>query len=95
MIYDLPRGVEKVGHECAVGRWRMLISAWIVALVFMLLFAGVQATACYRNGSQSPTRIAGAAIPQHDPCVRPGIPSAANVDGCKTTALGGDRFGYW
>jgi hypothetical protein len=71
-----------------LGGWRVVASAWALLLLFLLLLAGVSAVACPRGGVQPDRHLAGAVIPQHDPCVGPGVPSAQGVDGCKTTPLG-------
>jgi hypothetical protein len=50
------------------GGWRVVASAWAVALLVVVLFGGVQALAS-RNGSAvpQPERLVGVMIPQHDP----------------------------
>jgi hypothetical protein len=71
-----------------IGGWRVVAAAWALLLVFLLLLAGVSAVACPRADSHPRQHLASAVIPQHDPCVGPGLPSAQGVDGCKTIALG-------
>ncbi len=55
------------------GGWSIVAAAWLVAIVFVVLFAGVEALAC-RHGVSRPaarlapeTSLAGAVIPRHDP----------------------------
>ena len=75
--------------------WRIVVSAWGLVLFLVMMLAAVETTACRRSDSSSVGQFTGAVIPQHDPCVGPGIPSAANVDGCEGPQLSGDRYGYW
>jgi hypothetical protein len=67
-----------------IGGWRVVAAAWAVLLVLLLLLAGVSAVACPRAETHPHRHLAAAVIPQHDPCVGPGLPSAQDVDGCKT-----------
>ena len=47
-------------------RWRIVVSAWFVAIVFVLLFAGVE-TLASQHAAPHPASLAGAIIPRHDP----------------------------
>jgi hypothetical protein len=80
-------GTHDDGSERQVGGWRVVASAWAVVLVFLILLGGVSAVACQHGGAAPLRPLAGAVIPQHDPCVGPGIPSAQGMDGCKTIPL--------
>jgi hypothetical protein len=71
-----------------IGGWQVVAAAWALLLVFLLLLAGVSAVACPRADTRPQRHLASAVIPQHDPCVGPGVPSAQGVDGCKTIPLG-------
>jgi hypothetical protein len=71
-----------------IGGWRVVAAAWALLLLFLLLLAGVSAVACPRADTHPQRHLASAVIPQHDPCVGPGVPSAQGVDGCKTIPLG-------
>jgi hypothetical protein len=95
VINDFGRKPEQDRRDRQFGNWRVTVSAWVLVLLFMMLLAAVEAVACRRGVSHAGGHFAGAVIPQHDPCVGPGIPSAANVDGCKSAPLGGDRYAYW
>lgn len=53
--------------EGAVGGWRIVVSAWLVATAFVVLFAAADALASLRNTSSREARLAGAVIPRHDP----------------------------
>jgi hypothetical protein len=87
---------ERDRSDWQFGSWRVVVSAWAIVLVFVILLAGVSAVACLRGGSHSPHRhLAGAVIPHHDPCVAPGVASAAAIDGCERMPLGPDRSAYW
>jgi hypothetical protein len=74
--------------------WRVVASAWTLALLFMLLLAGVSAVACPPGAVHPERHLAGALIPQHDPCVGPGLASAQGVDGCKTIPLAQNWASY-
>jgi hypothetical protein len=86
---DRPHTVE----DRQIGGWQGVVSAWALLLLFLLLLAGVSAVACPRSDPQ-PHRHLAAAIPQHDPCVGAGVPSAPDVDGCKVIPLGRNWAGY-
>jgi hypothetical protein len=53
--------------ERYLGGWRVIASAWVVAIVFVGLFAGVQAVASLHGASPQQAVLAGAVIPRHDP----------------------------
>ena len=91
-------GREQDGNERQVGGWRVVASAWVLVLVFLLLLGGVSAVACQHSGGAPLRPLARAAIPQHDPCSGPGVPSAPGTDGCKSIQLTHDRShwsDYW
>jgi hypothetical protein len=59
--------------------WRMVASAWVVAIVAIMLFIGVQALAPRHNVVPREDSFAGAVIPRHDPnCAR--LDAAATVE---------------
>lgn len=88
MIDAIEREGADESDDRQIGGWRVVASAWALVLLFLLLLAGVSAVACPRADSHAQRRLASAVIPQHDPCVGPGVPSAQGVDGCKTIPLG-------
>jgi hypothetical protein len=49
------------------GRWRIVTSAWLSTIIFVVLFAGFQALASRHGTSPRATSLAGAVIPRHDP----------------------------
>jgi hypothetical protein len=53
--------------ERYLGGWRVIASAWLVAIVFVALFAGVQALASLHGTSPNQATLEGAVIPRHDP----------------------------
>ena len=53
--------------EWSFGGWRVIASAWLVAIVFVALFAGVQALASWHGASPNQGALQGAIIPRHDP----------------------------
>ena len=74
--------------------WRIVASAWALVLALLVVLAGTGAMECLRNTSQPDRPPAGAVIPQHDPCVGPGIASAPGVDGCESVPLRRDFSGW-
>lgn len=51
----------------SVGRWRIVMSAWLAAIILVVLFAGFQALASRHGPSPHAASLAGAVIPRHDP----------------------------
>jgi hypothetical protein len=92
MIDAIERAHDSVDRQ--VGGWRGVVSAWGLLLLFLLLLAGVSAVACPRSEPQPHRHLAAVTIPQHDPCVGPGLPSAPDVDGCKIIPLSRNWAGY-
>jgi hypothetical protein len=88
MIDAIERELEQPADDRQIGGWRVVASAWALVVLFLLLLAGVSAVACTRADPHPQRHLASAVIPQHDPCVGPGVPSAQGVDGCKTIPLG-------
>lgn len=95
MIDDVGRRREEESNERQPGNWRIVVSAWVLVLLFAMLLAAVEAVASRRAGSHPGRHLAGAVIPQHDPCAGPGIPSAPGLDGCQSVSTGEDRSAYW
>jgi hypothetical protein len=88
----LERGHESTSRQ--IGGWRAVASAWALIGVLLLLLAGVSAVACPRSDWHPHRHLAGAVIPQHDPCTGLGVPSAPGVDGCRTVPLSQDWASY-
>ena len=91
MIDAIERGER--GRACdsddrQIAGWRVVAAAWALLLVFLVLLAGVSAVASPRADTHPQRHLASAVIPQHDPCVGPGLLSAQDVDGCKILPLG-------
>jgi hypothetical protein len=61
----MPEQVERT--EGFIGGWRIVASAWLVAIIFVGLFATAEALASLRNASPRKDSLAGAVIPRHDP----------------------------
>ena len=87
MIGAIEREGAHDSDDRQIGGWRVVVSAWVMLLLFLLLFAGVNAVACTRADTHPQRHLASAVIPQHDPCVGPGVASAQGVDGCKIIPL--------
>jgi hypothetical protein len=94
MIDALEGNRAQFRDDQQAGGWRVVAAAWGILLFFMLLLAGVNAVACPRADAGTHRHIAAAVIPQHDPCVGAGLPSAPDVDGCKVIPLGRNWAGY-
>ena len=58
---------ERGFAERYLSGWRVIASAWVVAIVFVVLFAGVQALASRHDASPRKASLAGAVIPRHEP----------------------------
>ncbi len=86
-------GIER--NERQVSGWAGVASAWALVLLFLLLLAGVGAVACPRGDVQPHRHLAGVVIPQHNPCIGPGVASAPVVDGCENIPVSRDRSAYW
>jgi hypothetical protein len=67
----MPEDIEIMGgprvSERSFGGWRIVASAWVVAVVIVMLFAGVQAFASRHGVSPRQENFAGVVIPRHDP----------------------------
>jgi hypothetical protein len=61
------------------GSWRTVASAWALVLALMVVLAGGGAMAFLHSHSQPDRPLAGSVIPQHDPCVGPGVASAPGI----------------
>jgi hypothetical protein len=88
MIDAIERERVQPADDRQIAGWRVVAAAWGLLLLFLLLLAVVSAVASPRVETHAHRHLASAAIPQHDPCVGPGVPSAQGVDGCKTIPLG-------
>lgn len=49
--------------------WRIIVSAWLVAIVLVVLFTGMGALASRHNAAPHQEALTGAVIPRHDPGV--------------------------
>jgi hypothetical protein len=75
MVGSMPR---RIG-DASIGGWRVVASAWLAAVMFVVLLATVQALASRHAGSARNESLAGAVIPRHDPSV-PGPDEVAASD---------------
>jgi hypothetical protein len=77
--------------ERLLGGWRMVASAWLIAMVLVVLFAGVQAMAS-RHVSPHRAALVGAMIPRHDPnCSGPAQMAASSPESCQTVSSAIER----
>jgi hypothetical protein len=56
-----------VVSERCIGEWRIVASAWLVAIALVALFATADALASRPDPLPRIPRLAGAEIPRHDP----------------------------
>lgn len=71
-------GGLRIADGSAAG-WRVIASAWVVAILAIMLFIGVQALTPRHNVLPRADSFAGAVIPRHDP-------SCAQLDAAATAA---------
>ncbi|HUC09783.1 MAG TPA: hypothetical protein VL985_05065 [Stellaceae bacterium] len=66
---EYPERHCKLGiDDRSVGDWRRLAAAWLVVIMFAMVFAAADALASlHGTHSSGETGIAGAVIPRHDP----------------------------
>ncbi|HUC09659.1 MAG TPA: hypothetical protein VL985_04440 [Stellaceae bacterium] len=87
-----------------LGGWRVVASAWALAVMVVLGFGGVQALAS-RHETPMQQQLVGAVIPRHDPsCGGPGdltpaAPASCHVmddvlDRAEAAAEAGGAYGY-
>jgi hypothetical protein len=65
VVQRMPDELE--GAERLLGGWRLVTSAWLVAIMLIVLFATVEALASRGKSLPPDTSLAGAVIPRHDP----------------------------
>jgi hypothetical protein len=83
--YFEPESEPRVGQRY-IGGWRVVASAWALAIMVVLAFGGVQALASRHALQPTQERLVGAVIPRHDPsCGGPGDLTAASPN-CRVTA---------
>lgn len=71
MPEEIGNGIEQRIAERSFGGWRIVASAWVVAIVFVVMFAGVQAFASRHGVSPHQASLSGVIIPRHEPsCAR-------------------------
>jgi hypothetical protein len=69
--------------ERYLGGWRVIASAWAIALAIIVLFAGVEAMASRHVTPVPGAALAGVVIPRHDPsCGGSGDLTAASTPNC-------------
>jgi hypothetical protein len=73
----MPDRIEEA--DKSIAGWRVIASAWIIAVIFIATFATVQALASLHNVSSRSDHLVGAVIPRHDASV-PGPDEVAESD---------------
>ena len=87
----MPEYIEELPEpgfaERFLGGWRVIASAWAMAMVIVVLFAGVEALASHHIAPVRTTALIGAVIPRHDPsCGGPGDVTATATPNCAVTS---------
>ena len=98
MIDHVERMAEYEVHDRKAEGWSGVVSAWALVLLFVILLVAVSVMAYTRGDAPAARPLAGAVIPQHDPCDVPGVPSAPGTDGCKSTRPSpawSEYYNYW
>jgi hypothetical protein len=87
MPEEIERGSGPALAERSFGGWRIVASAWVVAIVIVMLFAGVQALASRHSASPHALSLVGVVIPRHDPSCA----EAAELTAAVSRACQGDE----
>jgi hypothetical protein len=95
MFTDVGREYEPEGTDRQFGGWRVIASAWALVLLFVILFTGAEALACRSGSVHAAKHLAGAVIPQHDPCSGPGVRSTPGPNGCARISASQELLAYW
>jgi hypothetical protein len=83
------------------GVWRVVVSAWTIAILLVMLFAAVEALASRHSTSPDQADLAGAVIPRHDSaCAWPAMPDGSVDDQCRAAQSILDRaqaeaYAHW
>jgi hypothetical protein len=86
MLEDLAAKSEPQGDRFPAN-WRVVVSAWVMVLLVVLVFAGTQALASHRHSAPPRAHLAGAVIPRHDPAsAEVGVPCASPLAECGRSA---------
>jgi hypothetical protein len=79
MSEPIERASASDAAERSLGGWRAIASAWLVAMIFALVFAAADAVASRHEPQRGKSYLAGVEIPRHDPSV-PGPDEIAASD---------------
>jgi hypothetical protein len=66
MLEEIERAREMGSAERSLGGWSAVAAAWLVAIIFLVLFATGEALASRHNTSHHEGSLVGAVIPRHD-----------------------------
>ena len=69
--------------ERSSGGWRLVASAWVVAIVFVVMFAGVEAFASRHSVTPHQASLSGVVIPRHDPTCTGSVDLSAVSKACQ------------
>ena len=79
MLEEIERSNEPGVAERALGGWRTVAAAWLVAIMFLVLFTAADALASRHKKLPRESNLAGAIMPRHDAAV-PGPDEIAASD---------------
>ena len=88
MLDEIERDAEPGIAERCLGSWRAIAAAWLVAILFVVLFATGDALASRHHKLPRNSSVAGAVIPRHDPRAPDEIAASHWLDRVRAEAYG-------
>jgi hypothetical protein len=88
MLEEIERGCEPGIAERSLGGWRAVAAAWLVAILFVVLFATGDALASRHHKVPRNSSVATAVIPRHDPSAPDEIAASRWLDRVRAEAYG-------
>jgi hypothetical protein len=88
MLEEIERAREPGIAERSLGGWRAVAAAWLVAILFVVLFATGDALASRHHKVPRSSSVATAVIPRHDPRAPDEIVASAWLDRVRAEAYG-------
>jgi hypothetical protein len=95
MFEDVGRRRAQESDDRQFASWRVVISGWLLVLIFIVLLTGAEAMTRLHGGLHHHGGLTGAVIPRHDTCSGPEIASAPGLNGCENLPAYEDRSAYW
>ena len=88
MLEEIERVREPDIAERSLGGWRAVAAAWLVAILFVVLFATGDALASRHHKVPRNSAVATAVIPRHDPSAPDEIAASRWLDRVRAEAYG-------